>query len=219
MSGCFAGGVSRWPVRVGGQLRYPPVLAWRPRWSFGRVFEPWWSFNRVFEPRALFTAERRQGGLEVALVVVRTRSVRTRPRLDQQHRLGSEERDALPVAGDVGKRASEDAHALLIDPDGPDRAGGDHLSRQREVLAVQYQAVTDAAVGYRSSGQPTPGGPGARRLVVGDELNVDSGEPAQGVLVAFEHHDVDIGVVTRDMSHAQVDSPASGDPPGNGQAR
>jgi len=29
---------------------------------------------------------------------------------------------------------------------------------------------------------------------LGDELNARSGEPAQGVLVAFEHHDV--GMVT-----------------------
>lgn len=51
------------------------------------------------------------------------------------------------------------------------------------------------------------------------ERNADSGKPAQGVLVAFEHHDVDIGVVTRDVPCGQVDSAAPGDPPRNGQAR
>jgi len=50
-------------------------------------------------------------------------------------------------------------------------------------------------------------------------MNPDSGQPAQGELIAFEHHDVDIGVVTRDVSYGQVDSPASGNPPGNSQAR
>jgi hypothetical protein len=134
----------------------------------------------------------------------------------------------VPVAGDVGKRASEDVAAFLVDPEGPDRAGGDHPGRQREVLAAQYQAVAGAAAGTgdrrlgtgsRCSGQPEAGGPGTRRLAVGDELNVDSGQPTQGVLVAFEHHDVDIGVVTRDVSCGQVDSPASGNPPGNSQAR
>ena len=41
---------SRWPVRGGGQLRRPPVLARRPWLSFDGVFEPRWSFDRVFEP-------------------------------------------------------------------------------------------------------------------------------------------------------------------------
>jgi hypothetical protein len=59
----------------------------------------------------------------------------------------------------------------------------------------------------------------ARRLAVGHELNVDPGEPAQSVLVAFQHHDADIGVITCDVAHGQVDSPASGNPPGNSQAR
>jgi hypothetical protein len=116
----------------------------------------------------------------------------------------------LASTGDVGKRASEDARALLIDPEGPDRAGGDHLGRQQEVLAAQYQAVADAAAGTgdrrlgagdRSSGQPAPGGPGPGLLAVGDELNVDSGEPAQGVLIAFEQHDVDISMVTCDVPY------------------
>ena len=51
------------------------------------------------------------------------------------------------------------------------------------------------AVSRRPAGQ----GPGGQ--AVGDQLNAYSGQPAQGVLVAFEHHDVDIGVVTRDVSY------------------
>jgi hypothetical protein len=37
------------------------------------------------------------------------------------------------------------------------------------------------------------------------------------VLVAFEQHDVDVSVVTRDTSDSEVDGPAPGDPVGNGQ--
>ncbi len=78
----------------------------------------------------------------------------------------------MPVAGDVGKRASEDARASLIDPEGPDRAGENHLSRQREVLAAQYQAVgTDRAVGTGDrplgTGLGTGAGPAISRRPAG----------------------------------------------------
>jgi hypothetical protein len=113
------------------------------------ILEPRWSFDRVFEPRALSGTEQRQGGLEITLAVVRARPVRARTGLDRQYRLGSQERDAVPVAGDVVERASEDAGALPVDPEGADRAGGDHLSRQRQVVAAQYQAVAATDHGGR----------------------------------------------------------------------
>jgi hypothetical protein len=54
--------------------------------------------------------------------------------------------------------------------------------------------------------------------VAADELDVDLGEVSpQRVLVAFEQHDVDVGVVTCDPSDGQVDGPAAGDPVRNGQ--
>ena len=54
--------------------------------------------------------------------------------------------------------------------------------------------------------------------VAAHQADIDLGEvSAQRVLVAFEQHDVDIGVVTRDLADGKVDGPAASDPVGNGQ--
>jgi len=54
--------------------------------------------------------------------------------------------------------------------------------------------------------------------VAADELDIDLRQVGpQRVLVAFEQHDVDIGVVTCDTSDGEVDGPAPGDPVRNGQ--
>ena len=136
----------------------------------------------------------------------------------------------MPVAGDVRERVPGRCAGLAGRPRrsrprwrGSPRqaAGGSRRAgpggRRLAAGASDRRLGTGGRPGGR---QPAPGGPGTRRLAVGDELDAGaSGEPAQGMLVAFEHHDVDIGVVTRDVSCGQVDGPASCDPPGNGQAR
>jgi hypothetical protein len=95
------------------------------------------------------------------------RPAQSRRRLDQQHHLGSKERDAVPAAGDAGKRASEDVAAFLIDPDGPDRAGRDHLSGQREVLAAQDQRSPTRRPGPVTGGLGPRAGPAVSRRPAG----------------------------------------------------
>lgn len=73
----------------------------------------------------------------------------------------------MPVAGDAGKRANEDVRASLKNPEGPDRAGRDHLGRQREALAAQYQAVADAAAKAGDRRLGTGAGPAVSRRPAG----------------------------------------------------
>ena len=125
--------------------------------------------------------------------VVRARPALTRPRLDQQHHLGGEERDALPVAGER-RQAGNVKHRGCPSyrprwprrrwrgsplqaaggprravPDGRDRSGGRDRPWDRDWDQGQVQRL--------SAGRPR--GPGTRLPTVGDELNIDSGEPAQ----------------------------------------
>jgi hypothetical protein len=72
--------------------------------------------------------------------------------------------------------------------------------------------------GLRAGEEPPAGRPGTGLPVAAGELDVDLREVGpERVLVAFEQHDVDVSVVTRDSSDGEVDGPAPGDPVGNGQ--
>ena len=137
--------------------------------------------------------------------------VAVRARLEQQCHLGSQERDAIAVAGDVGERSPDVVCAPVVNPEGSDRAGQEHLGGQRGVLAVQDEAV-------EGGDGPPAGRPGTGLPVAADELDVDLREVGpERVLIAFEQHDVDVSVVTRNSSDGEVDGPAPGDPVGNGQ--
>src|SRR2546423_14086115 len=86
--------------------------------------------------------------------------IAVRARLEQQCHLGSQERDAIAVAGDFGERSPDAVCAPVVDPEGSDRAGQEHLGGQREVLAVQDEAVGGGGGGAGGRGQGRRGGAG-----------------------------------------------------------
>jgi hypothetical protein len=88
--------------------------------------------------------------------------------------------------------------AAAVDQGRPGRPGQEDVSGQREPVAVQDEA---------------PGSQGACRL----DVNPREVAPER-VLVAFQQHDVHVGVVARHAPGGEVNGPAAGDPVGNGQA-